>query len=85
MQRLLDWFSLSRFFTLKSSTSTTESSSTLNTTTTSNFELNEQREKRKTQIMAVSMAITAMLVYAFAIGLIKIDIIKTDVEYIEKS
>lgn len=35
--------------------------------------------------MVIGLGITAMIAYAFAIGLIRIDVIKTDVEYIEKS
>lgn len=44
-----------------------------------------EQEKRIKQAMAVSVAAVAMLTYAIIIGLIKIDITKTDIEYIEKS
>ena len=45
------------------------------------FEQNEHREKRKQQILAVSIAMTAMILYAFSIGFIKIDVIKHTLEY----
>lgn len=59
----------------------------LSTTSTkkSSFEQNEDWEKRKQQILAVTIAVTAMITYAFAIGFIKVDVIKTDLEYREKN
>lgn len=53
----------------------------------SNAKLNEleEWEKRKQQLIAFSIAFSAMIIYAFAIGFIQIDITKTDIEYIEKN
>lgn len=52
---------------------------------TSTFEQKENWEKRKQQILAVSIAFTAMILYAFSIGFIKIDIIRHDLEYTQKN
>jgi len=49
----------------------------------SSFSDNEEREKRKQQILAVSIALTAMLVYACKVGIIKFTLVKSDIEYIE--
>ena len=53
-------------------------------TTSSSYSEIEEWEKRKQQMLAVGIAMTAMLVYAFKIGLIKFDLVKTDIEYVEK-
>ena len=50
--------------------------------TTSHSE-NEEWEKRKQQVVAVSIALTAMLVYACKVGIIKFTLVKSDIEYIE--
>jgi hypothetical protein len=49
----------------------------------SSFSENEEREKRKQQILAVSIALTAMVVYACKVGIIKFTLVKSDIEYIE--
>lgn len=45
----------------------------------------EEWENRKDQLIAIGIGLSAMAVYAVAVGLIKIDIVKTDIEYKEKS
>jgi hypothetical protein len=60
-------------------------SSTISDNKKTSFEQNEEWETRKQQMLAVSIALTAMIAYAFAIGFIKVDIIKTDLEYSEKN
>lgn len=93
MAQLFDWFSFSRLFP-SSGSSTADGASTSSSSSTSanstktksktDFEAREEWQKRKSQMMAVGLAVTAMIAYAFAIGLIRIDIVKTDLEYIEK-
>lgn len=74
--KLLSWLNI---FSLKfwSRQSSPDANSKLN-------EL-EEWEKRKQQLVAFSIAFSAMIIYAFAIGFIQIDITKTDIEYIEKN
>ncbi|RNA11824.1 metaxin-3 isoform X1 [Brachionus plicatilis] len=74
--KFLSWLN---FFSLKSWSRQSPSSPTSKLT-----EL-EEWEKRKQQLAAFSIALSAMLIYAFAIGFIRIDIMKTDVEYVEKN
>lgn len=78
-KNFINWF---KFLLSKSSSSPSSSSTAASTST--KFNENEEWEKRRQQIIAVSIAVAAMFVYAFAIGFIKIDIIKTDLEYTEK-
>jgi uncharacterized protein YqhQ len=77
LERFLKQFSFARFFN-KPANSTTNQTNKAQTK-------EEDMEKRKNQIMAIGFAMTAMLTYAFAIGLIKIDVLKTDLFYVEKS
>ena len=53
-------------------------------TTSNSYSENEEWEKRKQQIIAVSVALTAMLVYACKVGIIKFTLVKSDIEYVEK-
>ena len=43
----------------------------------------EESEKRRQQLIAVTISLVAMVSYALAVGLVKIDILKTRIEYIE--
>lgn len=49
-----------------------------------NFEAREEWKKKKSQMLAIGFGLIAMTLYAFAIGIIHIDIIKTDIAYLEK-
>lgn len=74
--KYLNWLN---FFSIKSWFGQSPSNST------SKLSEIEEWEKRKHQLVAFSVALSAMIIYAFAIGFIRIDIIKTDVEYVEKN
>jgi hypothetical protein len=54
-------------------------SSSSSTTTSS-----EEWENRKDQLFAIGIGLSAMIIYALAVGLIKFDVVKTDIEYSEK-
>ncbi len=45
----------------------------------------EDAEKRKQQLVAAAVAMTAMVAYAVAVGFIRIDIINTRIEYNDQS
>lgn len=46
---------------------------------------NEEWETNKQRLLALVVGITAMVSYALAVGIIKINFTKTDLEFVEKS
>lgn len=83
--RLFGWFSFSRSFRQTKNNDVTKESASSSKKTKSDFEANEEKQKKKAQAIAFGFALTAMIVYAFAIGLIQVNLIKTDLEYYEKA
>lgn len=87
MSALFDWLSLSRLFGNNKSTKidAPNGGKSGETKSKTDFEAHEEWQKRKTQMMVIGIGLVAMLTYAFAIGIIRIDVIKTDLQLVEKS
>lgn len=85
LSRMFNWLSLTRFYnSITSKLNMSGLTSSTSTKAESKMDQAEEWEKRKNRLIAVGVAMTAMLTYAFAIGLIKVDVIKTDLFYVEK-
>ncbi|CAF0710237.1 unnamed protein product [Brachionus calyciflorus] len=77
--KFLNWF---KFLSLKNWIKSSDSSTN---GTAPKFSDIEEWEKRRQQIIACTLALSAMIIYAFAIGFIRVNFITTDVEIIEKN
>lgn len=77
MNRFFSWFWSSKSINSDSFKAKKSNSS-------SNFEAREEWKKKKSQMLVIGFGLIAMALYAFTIGIIHIDIIKTDITYLEK-